>query len=196
MTQQEQDGPEQALTLGTTDRELRIVRTSVLGIVANVLLAAFKAVVGVLSNSVAITLDAVNNLSDALSSVITIVGTRLADTLAVTQIDELSRCIQQEVYVRTGGKVIIEAVGVYARNSDVVVAALREGVEKIVRSHEHVLQMHGFHVDEDRRLMTFDVVVSFDAPDRRAEFEQIVAEVRAAYPDYQVVAALDTDVSD
>ena len=61
-----------------TDRERTIVRTSILGIVANVLLAGFKAAVGVLSNSIAITLDAVNNLSDALSSVITIVGTKLA----------------------------------------------------------------------------------------------------------------------
>ena len=45
---------------------------------ANVLLAAFKAVVGVLASSVAIVMDAVNNLSDALSSVITIVGTKLS----------------------------------------------------------------------------------------------------------------------
>lgn len=55
-----------------------IVRTSVIGILANVFLAGFKAVIGVLSNSIAITLDAVNNLSDALSSVITIIGTKLA----------------------------------------------------------------------------------------------------------------------
>ena len=45
---------------------------------ANVLLAGFKAVVGVLSSSVAIVMDAVNNLSDALSSVITIIGTKLS----------------------------------------------------------------------------------------------------------------------
>ena len=51
-----------------------IVRTSIVGILANVLLAGFKAVVGMLSHSIAITLDAVNNLSDALSSIITIVG--------------------------------------------------------------------------------------------------------------------------
>ena len=55
-----------------------IVRTSVIGILANVFLAAFKAAVGLFSNSIAIVLDAVNNLSDALSSVITIVGTKLA----------------------------------------------------------------------------------------------------------------------
>ena len=55
-----------------------IVRTSIIGILANVFLAAFKAVVGLTSNSVAIVMDAVNNISDAASSVITIIGTKLA----------------------------------------------------------------------------------------------------------------------
>lgn len=62
----------------TTDRSQKIIRTSVIGILANVLLAAFKATVGVLASSVAIVMDAVNNLSDALSSVITIVGAKLS----------------------------------------------------------------------------------------------------------------------
>ena len=59
-------------------RNALIVRTSVIGIVVNILLAAMKAVVGLLSNSIAVVLDAVNNLSDALSSVITIVGAKLS----------------------------------------------------------------------------------------------------------------------
>ncbi len=58
-----------------------IVRTSIIGILTNVALAAFKAAVGILSHSIAVTLDAVNNLSDALSAVITIVGTKLAGKL-------------------------------------------------------------------------------------------------------------------
>ena len=61
------------------DRERIIVRTSWVGIVTNIFLAAFKAMVGLLSHSIAVTLDAVNNLSDALSSIVTIVGTKLAN---------------------------------------------------------------------------------------------------------------------
>ncbi len=60
------------------EREQVIIRTSIIGILANVFLAGFKAGVGILSSSIAVILDAVNNLSDALSSVITIIGTRLA----------------------------------------------------------------------------------------------------------------------
>ncbi len=62
-------------------REQIIVKTSIIGIVTNLFLAAFKAAVGLLSNSIAIILDAVNNLSDALSSVITIIGAKLAGKL-------------------------------------------------------------------------------------------------------------------
>ena len=62
----------------TKGRAHQIIRTSWSGIIANVLLAGFKAVVGILASSVAIVMDAVNNLSDALSSVITIVGTKLS----------------------------------------------------------------------------------------------------------------------
>lgn len=59
-------------------REKTIIKTSIIGIIANVFLAGFKAVIGVLTHSIAIVLDAVNNISDAGSSLITIVGTKLA----------------------------------------------------------------------------------------------------------------------
>lgn len=64
------------------NREKIIVQTSIIGIAANVALAAFKAVVGLLSNSIAVVLDAVNNLSDAISSIITIAGTKLSNRAA------------------------------------------------------------------------------------------------------------------
>ena len=64
--------------MAAVNREKVIVRTSIIGITANVILAAFKAVVGLLSGSIAIVLDAVNNTSDALSSVIAVIGAKLA----------------------------------------------------------------------------------------------------------------------
>lgn len=59
-------------------REKQITKTSLVGIIANIFLAGFKALVGLISGSIAIVLDAVNNLTDALSSVITIAGIKLA----------------------------------------------------------------------------------------------------------------------
>lgn len=60
------------------DRSKKIIQTSIIGILANLGLVALKAVVGLFANSISIIMDAINNLSDALSSVITIVGTKLS----------------------------------------------------------------------------------------------------------------------
>jgi len=69
---------EQKEQKATFRRDRIIVRTSIIGIVANFLLAGTKAIVGMLANSIAVLLDAVNNLSDALSSIITIAGAKLS----------------------------------------------------------------------------------------------------------------------
>ncbi len=61
------------------ERSKKIIRTSFIGIGVNLILVAFKAVVGFISGSIAVIMDAVNNLSDALSSVITIIGTKLSE---------------------------------------------------------------------------------------------------------------------
>lgn len=61
------------------ERNEKIVKTSFLGIIVNIVLVVFKATVGIIVNSIAIILDAVNNLSDALSSIITIIGTKLSE---------------------------------------------------------------------------------------------------------------------
>ncbi|MCQ2530977.1 MAG: cation diffusion facilitator family transporter [Lachnospiraceae bacterium] len=59
-------------------REKGITRTSIIGIAANIFLVIFKALVGLISGSIAIVLDAVNNLTDAISSIVTIVGVKMA----------------------------------------------------------------------------------------------------------------------
>lgn len=61
------------------DRKKLIIKTSIVGIITNLVLVVFKAFVGIVVNSIAIVLDAVNNLTDVLSSSVTIVGTKLAN---------------------------------------------------------------------------------------------------------------------
>ena len=60
-------------------RNKEIVKVSIIGIIANVFLSAFKAVIGFISGSIAIVLDAVNNITDVASSLVTIIGTKLAN---------------------------------------------------------------------------------------------------------------------
>ena len=367
------------------NREKVIVRTSILGIIANVFLAAFKAVVGMLSNSIAITLDAVNNLSDALSSVITIVGTKLAgkepdrkhplghgrveyltamiisiivlyagitslvesikkiihpetanysaasliivsvavlvkvllgnyvktvgkkvnsdslinsgedavldsvismstlvaaalyifkgwsleawlgaiislviiksgiemlqdtisqilgerveadyakaikktassvdgvygaydltmhnygpdkyvasihvevaDTMTAADIDEVCREVSRKVFEEHG--ILMAAVGIYSKNTGNDFAKqVEKDVYAIVMGHKGVIQMHGFYLDQKRKSMTFDIIISFKVEDRKALFAHIQDEVREKYPDYEVHITMDLDLSD
>ncbi|WP_026494839.1 cation diffusion facilitator family transporter [Butyrivibrio sp. WCD3002] len=99
------------------DRKSIIIRTSIIGIITNCLLAGFKAAVGILSGSIAIVLDAVNNLSDALSSIITIVGTKLAGKapdrkhpLGYGRIEYISAAIISVIVLYAGITSFVESV--------------------------------------------------------------------------------------
>ncbi|MCI7768830.1 MAG: cation diffusion facilitator family transporter [Christensenellaceae bacterium] len=66
----------------TSDPEVRFrygIAAGVFGIVSNTVLCVFKILVGILSGSVAIVADAVNNLSDAASSIVTVFGFKLSN---------------------------------------------------------------------------------------------------------------------
>ena len=369
----------------TQSRETTIIRTSIIGIIANVFLAAFKAVVGILTNSIAIVLDAVNNISDAGSSLITIVGTKLAakepdkkhpfgygrieylsamiisvivlyagitsltesvkqiihpetpsyttvsliivavgvvvkillgryvkgvgekvnsdslvnsgedatldsiisastlvaavifmvfhisleawlgaiisvviiksgiemlrdtisqllgerndvelakairktvvgfpnvhgaydlvlnnygpdtwtgsvhievpDTCTAADLDQLIRNIQAAVFAEH--HVFLTAVGVYSINTkDEEVVKKYKKVREIVFSHKYVTQIHGFYLIKEEKTMRFDLVVSFDAEDRKAVYSEVVADVQKEFPEYTLQVALDTDFTE
>ena len=98
-------------------REKTIVKTSILGIVTNLLLVGFKAFVGLVSNSIAVILDAVNNLSDALSSVVTIIGAKLGakqpdkkHPLGYGRIEYLSSMIVAALVLYAGITSLVESV--------------------------------------------------------------------------------------
>ena len=99
------------------NREKTIVKTSIIGILTNVLLVGFKAFVGLMSNSIAIILDAVNNLSDALSSVVTIIGAKLGakqpdkkHPLGYGRIEYLSSMIVAALVLYAGITSLVESI--------------------------------------------------------------------------------------
>lgn len=366
-------------------RDKKIIRTSVIGILANVLLAAFKAVMGLMSNSIAITLDAVNNISDAASSVITIVGTKLAgkapdkkhpfgygrieylsamiisvivlyagissltesvkkiihpetpdyspviliivavavivkiilgryvkgvgvktnseslinsgedatldsiisastlaaaaiyliwgvrleawlgaiisvviiksgidmlrstlsqilgeradaaladsvketirsfpevsgaydlilhnygpdryngsvhievqDGMSMNRLDALTREITAEVYHKHD--IIMTAIGIYSVNTtDEEMIRMRDAIQELVCSEEYITEMHGFYLYEEKKLIRFDLVISFDAPDRMTAYQKAVEKVKEQYPGYEIHAIMDTNFSE
>ena len=100
-----------------SERDKIIIRTSIIGIVANIFLAGFKAVIGLTANSIAIVMDAVNNISDAGSSVITIVGTFLAGKrpdkkhpFGYGRIEYLSAMLISMIVLYAGVTALVESV--------------------------------------------------------------------------------------
>ena len=64
--------------MSSKDRQSKIIKTSIIGIIINIFLVVVKIIIGLLVNSILIVIDAVNNLSDTMSSIITIIGSKLS----------------------------------------------------------------------------------------------------------------------
>ena len=117
------------------------------------------------------------------------------DSYSADRLDQLLRSIQTEVYRQH--RVILTAIGVYSVNTqDAEVIAAKEKVREIVFSHAYVTQLHGFYLVKEPKTLRFDLVVSFDAKDRRAVFEEAVADVQRAFPDYTLETVLDTNFAE
>ena len=118
----------------------------------------------------------------------------LPDTMTVEEVDRLSRRLQEQVYCETG--VILTGVGVYSFNtSNSAYGKMRNRVQEVVMSHDWALQMHGFYLDETKKELRFDVVVSFDVNHADA-LQTLYDEIGALYPDYTLRITADFDVTD
>ena len=71
---------------------------------------------------------------------------------------------------------------------------MRSEITRIVMSHDGVLQMHGFRVDTDRKVINLDVIIDYALDDREALFAQIRQEILSKFPDYDIEMVLDIDV--
>ncbi len=117
------------------------------------------------------------------------------DTYSADQLDQLIREIT--IAVLKEHHVILTAIGVYSVNThDEEIISAQKKVREIVLAHEHVRQMHGFYLMKDRKAMRFDVVISFDAKDRRAVYHDVVEDVEKVFPDYELQIAMDTDFAE
>lgn len=107
------------------DRQKKIIKTSILGIVVNILLVIFKSIIGIITNSIAIIIDAINNLTDTISSIVTIIGTKLANKAPDKEHPYGHGRIE---YVTS---VIVSAIILFAG-----FGAIKESIEKIVNPVE------------------------------------------------------------
>ncbi len=117
------------------------------------------------------------------------------DTYTAGQLDELERHLMKAAYDKNN--IILAGISVYARNSkDDRAKQDFEKVRHLVMSHKYVLQMHGFYINYEEKIMNFDIILDFDSPNRNEEYMHILSDVQEAFPDFAIGITLDLDVSD
>jgi len=116
----------------------------------------------------------------------------VSDDMSAKEIFALEREIQTYIYTEYN---IIMTVGVYASNeSDPFSKEVKTKLLALVKEDKDILQCHGFYVDEGREIISFDLVVSFDAKrDGQEIADAIVKPLEADYPRYRFVVNLDQD---
>jgi cation diffusion facilitator family transporter len=117
------------------------------------------------------------------------------DTMTVGELDGLEREISMNVFQKH--HIILTGISVYSMNVDDAEAVRVEtGIRKILEEYPDVLQMHGFFLDKNDRSMKFDIIISYDAPNRKQIYKEITKRVKAAFPAYTPQVQLDYDISD
>ena len=119
----------------------------------------------------------------------------IPDIYTADKIDMLTRKIAVAVYEKHN--VVLTAIGIYSLNStDKLAVQIKDTIEELVMMNPYILQMHGFYFNKEEASIRFDLVVSFEAKDRRQVYEYVVGKIQKHYPEYKVEAVMDTEYSD
>lgn len=117
------------------------------------------------------------------------------DTLTVADIDKISRHLTKTIAQKYG--VILHTIGVYSINTnDKSISKIQQDIKTIVFSHQGVLEMHGFYLDEEDKTISFDIIIDFAVKNREELYQHIYDEVQTKYQNYAIHITLDVDVSD
>lgn len=115
--------------------------------------------------------------------------------MTAADIDDLTRSIQKEIYRKH--HIILSSIGVYAIDlSDPEVDELWQKVNSICHRYEHIIDIHGFHVDKKDHEISFDIVVDFTTPNRLQYYQKFCREAEESISDYRLDVTLDADISD
>ena len=115
--------------------------------------------------------------------------------MCADELDPLIRKISMDVYKKHN--VALTAIGIYSVNTkDADAIFHREKISKLVLENPYILQVHGFYIDQAAKTIRFDIVISFDAKDRRQVYREILEKVQKEYPDYTLQVFVDTDFSE
>ena len=114
------------------------------------------------------------------------------DALTAREIHHLTKEIEYGIFEKYG---IILTIGIYAANEEGECKEIKTCLEQILKQYPHVLQMHGFYVDEGLKIITFDLIFDFDEEAPEAKVKEIKQSLKEKYPDFSYHVIIDTDIS-
>lgn len=122
------------------------------------------------------------------------VHVELPDEMTTREIHSLTRSITEDVYYNYN---IILTVGIYASNTtDEKYAEMKDKLVQLTAGYPDILQMHGFYVDTEKMLVSFDLIIDFKS-ERKAEISNgLIEQMKQLYPEYEFAVILDSDFSD
>ncbi|PQL20203.1 cation transporter [Veillonella denticariosi JCM 15641] len=117
----------------------------------------------------------------------------LPENLTVGEIHPLTKGIAVHLYNKFG---IAMTVGVYAENEpSVEVLEIKKELDKVLSLYTNVVQVHAFYVQQEKKVIYYDVIFNFDEEDPHGTLEKIKEELHKRYPDYTQFAVVDADFS-
>ena len=121
------------------------------------------------------------------------VHVEVPDTMTAAEIDQLERRLAGKVFEKHN--IVMTAIGIYAVNTtDDRIAEMRTRLTRMIMSHDGILQVHGFTVNEETKTIQFDVIVDYARNDRKAIFDHIAQEAAEMYPEYKLKLVMDIDI--
>lgn len=122
------------------------------------------------------------------------VHVELPDDMTAREIHSLTRHIIEDVYINYG---IILTVGIYASNTmDGIFAQMKSDLSEVIKDYPEILQMHGFYVDTEKMLVSFDLIIDFKSERKMDIRDEVLKRMKNSYREYEFLAILDSDFSD
>ena len=117
----------------------------------------------------------------------------ISDKLGAKEIQVIERNITALMYYQYN---TIMTVGIYAEDfSDEVTKLAHEKVLSIIKEYKQVLQLHGFYLDQEKKILNFDLVISFDDETPLETIKKIQEQVQSIMAEYQIIINFDQDFS-
>ena len=129
-----------------------------------------------------------------MEKIIGSVHVELPDNMNAREIHSLTRSITEDIYVNYG---IILTIGIYASNTaNGMFSEMKGKLSDLISAYPDILQMHGFYVDTDRMLVSFDLIIDFKSEQKTEICDNIKEKMKQTYSEYDFTVILDSDLSD